>query len=264
MRKLLFFDIDGTILSEGEKRYIPDSAVEAVHKLQQNGHLCFINSGRSWSEINDNIIDLGFDGFVCGCGTFINYHGKPLLADELPMELADAIYADLHSYKLEWLLEGQHAIYYSTLPYRTHIGDFYKEYHTLFPDHCVDYPPETRGLHFDKFCICVTPESDLSGFMDKYKDSLTFIDRGNGFYEVVPVGHSKATGIQFLMDYFDIPLEDTIAIGDSNNDLPMLEFAGLSIGMQKSDADVLSTVDYVTDTVENDGIYKAMKHFHLI
>ncbi len=101
MRKLLFFDIDGTILSEGEKRYIPDSAVEAVHKLQQNGHLCFINSGRSWSEINDNIIDLGFDGFVCGCGTFINYHGKPLLADELPMELADAIYADLHSYKLE-------------------------------------------------------------------------------------------------------------------------------------------------------------------
>lgn len=44
----------------------------------------------------------------------------------------------------------------------------------------------------------------------------------------------------------------------------MLEFAGLSIGMQKSDADVLSTVDYVTDTVENDGIYKAMKHFHLI
>ena len=180
------------------------------------------------------------------------------------MELADAIYADLHSYKLEWLLEGQHAIYYSTLPYRTHIGDFYKEYHTLFPDHCVDYPPETRGLHFDKFCICVTPESDLSGFMDKYKDRLTFIDRGNGFYEVVPVGHSKATGIQFLMDYFNIPLEDTIAIGDSNNDLPMLEFAGLSIGMQKSDADVLSTVDYVTDTVENDGIYKAMKHFHLI
>lgn len=131
MRKLLFFDIDGTILSEGKKRYIPDSAVEAIHKLQQNGHLCFINSGRSWSEINDNIIDLGFDGFVCGCGTFINYHGKPLLADELPMELADAIYADLHSYKLEWLLEGQHAIYYSTLPYRTHIGDFYKEYHTL-------------------------------------------------------------------------------------------------------------------------------------
>ena len=66
------------------------------------------------------------------------------------------------------------------------------------------------------------------------------------------------------MDYFDIPLEDTIAVGDSTNDLPMLEYAGLSIGMKKSDAPVLNTVDYVTDTVENDGIYKAMKHFELI
>ena len=44
----------------------------------------------------------------------------------------------------------------------------------------------------------------------------------------------------------------------------MLEYAGLSIGMKKSDAPVLNTVDYVTDTVENDGIYKAMKHFELI
>ena len=100
--------------------------------------------------------------------------------------------------------------------------------------------------------------------MDKYQEQLTFIDRGSGFYEVVPAGHSKATGIQFLMDYFDIPLKDTIAVGDSTNDLPMLEYAGLSIGMKKSDAPVLNTVDYVTDTVENDGICKAMRHFGLI
>lgn len=264
MRKLLFFDIDGTILSEGENRYVPDSAIQAIRQLQANGHLCFINSGRSWSEIHDNITGLGFDGFVCGCGTFINYHNEILLADEIPMPLADEIYEDIHRYRLEWLLEGQHAIYYSTIPYQTHIGDFYKEYHALFPDHCVDYPPETRGLHYDKFCLCTTPESNLSEFMDKYQEQLTFIDRGSGFYEVVPAGHSKATGIQFLMDYFDIPLKDTIAVGDSTNDLPMLEYAGLSIGMKKSDAPVLNTVDYVTDTVENDGICKAMRHFGLI
>ena len=111
MRKLLFFDIDGTILSEGEKRYVPDSAIRAIRELQANGHLCFINSGRAWAEIHNNISDLGFDGFVCGCGTFISYHGETLLADEIPMPLADAIYEDLHKYRLEWLLEGQHAIY---------------------------------------------------------------------------------------------------------------------------------------------------------
>ena len=97
-----------------------------------------------------------------------------------------------------------------------------------------------------------------------HKKDFDFIDRGNGFYEVVPVGCSKASGMKFLMEHFQIPLEDTIAIGDSTNDMPMLSFAGLSIAMKESDPVVLETVDYVTDTVENDGIYKAMEHFGLI
>lgn len=264
MRKLLFFDIDGTILTEGEHRYIPESAKKAIRQLQENGHLCFINTGRSWSEINENISNLGFDGFVCGCGTYIRYHDEILLAKKLPPELTDRVMEQLEHCRLEWLLEGEHAIYYSTEPYTTHIGDFHREYHQLFPDACVDLPPETRGLHFDKFCICIRPDSDLSSFMDYFKEEFTFIDRGHGFYEVVPTGCSKASGIQFLMDHFQVPLEDTIAIGDSTNDMPMLEFAGLSIAMKKSDPVVLETVDYVTDTVENDGIYKAMEHFGLI
>jgi hypothetical protein len=264
MRKLLFFDIDGTVLSEGEHRYVPESTKKAITLLQRKGHLCFINTGRSWSEIHDNIASLGFDGFVCGCGTYIRYHDEILLAHQLSQKLADTVYEALHSHRLEWLLEGQHAIYYSNLPYTTHIGDFHREYHALFPDRCVDYPPEMRGLLFDKFCICSKEDSDLSGFMDRFQNDFSFIDRGNHFYEVVPTGHSKASGIQFLMDYFGVPQEDTIAIGDSSNDMPMLEFAGLSIAMKKSDAIVLTTADYITDTVENDGIYKAMKHFDLI
>ncbi len=267
MKKLLFFDIDGTILTEGidaSKRYVPDSAKKAIRLLQENGHLCFINTGRSWSEIHSNITSLGFDGFVCGCGTYVNYHDEVLFSREIPMELANKVYEDLHNYHLDWLLEGQHGIYYSTLPYTTHIGDFHREYQELFPEACADMPPETRGLHYDKFCVCTRPDSDLEGFIQKYENDFTFIDRGNGFYEVVPVGCSKASGMEFLMEHFQIPLEDTIAIGDSTNDMPMLTFAGLSIAMKESDAVVLEAADYVTDTVENDGIYKAMEHFELI
>lgn len=62
-----------------------------------------------------------------------------------------------------------------------------------------------------------------------FEHDLTFIDRGNGFYEVVPMGYSKASGMQFLMDHFAIAKEDTIAIGDSTNDLPMLSYAGTGI-----------------------------------
>ena len=48
---------------------------------------------------------------------------------------------------------------------------------------------------------------------------------GEGFYEIVPKGYSKATGIQFLCDYFKVGKEDCYAFGDSNNDLPMLQHA---------------------------------------
>lgn len=264
MKKLIFFDIDGTILTQGKNRFVPESTKKAIRLLQENGNLCFINTGRSRSEIHSGITDMGFDGYVCGCGTFISYHDNTLLARELPPELADSIMEDVNLCRLEWIFEGQHATYYSTEPYTTHIGDLYREFHREFPDVCSDVMPGSRGLVFDKFCICTRPDSDLMRFTHKYQDLFFFIDRGNGFYEVVPEGCSKASGIRFLMDYFHIPLKDTIAIGDSTNDLPMLTFSGLSIGMKESDPAVLEAVDYVTDSIEHDGIYKAMRHFGLI
>ena len=66
------------------------------------------------------------------------------------------------------------------------------------------------------------------------------------------------------MDYFNIELNDTYAIGDSSNDLPMLEFAGTGIAMGNSSDIVLKSADYVTDDILEDGIYNAMKHFNLI
>ena len=53
MRKLLFFDVDGTLADRvGKKNVVPQSAKDAIKKLQENGHLCFVNTGRSLSEID--------------------------------------------------------------------------------------------------------------------------------------------------------------------------------------------------------------------
>ena len=62
-RKLIFFDIDGTIVTEArDGRIIPDSTRTALRKLQQNGHLCFINTGRALAEIDEPILQLQMDG----------------------------------------------------------------------------------------------------------------------------------------------------------------------------------------------------------
>lgn len=80
-------------------------------------------------------------------------------------------------------------------------------------------------------------------------------------YEVVPKGISKATGIQVLMDYYGISLQDCYAIGDSTNDLPMLEFVPNSIAMGNSMKEILPYCAYQTANLEDDGIEKALKHY---
>lgn len=67
----------------------------------------------------------------------------------------------------------------------------------VIPNLFLVTPQDAHDLTFDKFCICDTPGSDTERFLKMFEHDLTFIDRGNGFYEVVPMGYSKASGMQF-------------------------------------------------------------------
>jgi len=266
MKKLIFFDIDGTIITDGPGEHIiPKSFPETLSALQKNGHLCFINTGRAFSEVDDVIRCLPFDGYICGCGTYIEYKGKTLYSYTIPFETGNEILRSLNNCHLSWLLEGTKHVYYSSLPYQTRIREFKEEHRRIIPEAFrIITPEQEKDIEFDKFCICLDKDHQFDKFYEQYKGILTFIDRKGGFYEIVPKGHSKASGIAFLENYFGVPREDTISIGDSANDLPMLEYTGFSIAMGNSSGEVFDIVDYITDSVMEDGIYHAMKHLNLI
>lgn len=84
-RKIVFFDIDGTLV-DGPTHQIPQSAVEAIRKLRENGHLAFINTGRTLVSIEPRIREIGFDGLVCGCGTLFIMKEKRCLATAFCMK----------------------------------------------------------------------------------------------------------------------------------------------------------------------------------
>ena len=85
--KLLFFDIDGTLITEDGRRYFPESAKKALRQARENGHLVFINTGRVMCNITEEIKSAGFDGFVCGCGTYISYRDQVIFHNELNRKL---------------------------------------------------------------------------------------------------------------------------------------------------------------------------------
>ena len=90
-RKLLFFDIDGTLLAGGIPGYIPDSTIEALKQAQANGHYIFINSGRTYGFMPEAIKEFPFDGYVCGCGTEVIFLGKTLYHYDLDEDLKHSL-----------------------------------------------------------------------------------------------------------------------------------------------------------------------------
>ena len=108
--QLLFFDIDGTLLSN-DTHQIPESALNAIAAAQKNGHLAFINTGRTFRTMPAFLKDLGFDGFLCGCGTRIVCHGETLLAHSLSEEERSRIIDLIKEWQIEAFLEGSEDVY---------------------------------------------------------------------------------------------------------------------------------------------------------
>jgi Cof subfamily protein (haloacid dehalogenase superfamily) len=262
-RKIIFFDIDGTILSN-RTFSISDSTRAAILKAQENGHLVFINTGRAMAEIGNEITDIGFDGYICGCGTYIIYEDKELFHKTISPKLISRLIEDMRRYRVEALLEGTGAIYYDRDDaIQNPILKEIKHYH-MFSQKFNIGSWDDKTVSFDKFCIWASSDELFYQFQEIYKNNFDFIHRRDKFYEVVPKGYSKATGIEYILGHLNIAREDTYALGDSSNDLSMLLYVKHSIAMGNSIQDIINMASYVTKDVDEEGVACALKHYNII
>ena len=104
----LFFDIDGTILSDITHE-IPESALEALKKAQENGHKTFINTGRTVCSIPPVIKNIPFDGFLCGCGTHLVYGDEVIFHHSIPYERGREIIQSMKNCKVEGIAKAMKA-----------------------------------------------------------------------------------------------------------------------------------------------------------
>ena len=262
--KVLFFDIDGTLIAT-HQRMAPSTAA-AIRLAQENGHLCIVNTGRTAAIVLDWLPALApFDGYLCGCGTHVFFRGQELMHHVLTREQSIRVINGLEKYRIDAILEGAENDFHNPLD-RMHTETLRNYIIKHYSDRHWGNYEEAIG-RFDKFyCYADDPES-VRKFMEEQGDFLEAIDREQGFFEIVPKGFSKATCMDYLVEHLNqtgkypkkIRIEDTVAIGDSNNDLPMLEHAGCAIAMGESSEQVLAMADYVTTPVLEDGIWNALK-----
>ncbi|MHC6179733.1 HAD family hydrolase [Clostridium sp. JNZ X4-2] len=261
-KKMIFFDIDGTIIDE-RTHQCTKSTIDAIKKARENGCLTFINTGRTFFNVGSEIRNIGFNGYICGCGTYINYEDKPLFYKSIPHETCVEIVQKLRECKIDALLEGLNSFFFETN--RASTGKL-AEFKELFISQGVDVSRtwDDPELEFDKFVVWINEDSDYNAFYSYITREFDYIHRGNNLGEIVPKGYSKATAIEFLRQYFDIPLQNCYAIGDSTNDLPMLQYVPNSIAMGNGTPALFDQVSFVTKDIEDEGIKYALEHYGII
>ena len=121
-----------------------------------------------------------------------------------------------------------------------------------------------ENMIFDKVFIRYDENKYIDNFSEDIKEIFDYIDHGKGRREFVPKGHSKASGIDFLLKYFNIDRQDTFGFGDSNNDISMIENVANSIVMGNGNPELFEKATFVTKDIDEDGIEHAMKYFKII
>lgn len=260
---IVFFDIDGTIISDDDKHIVPESAVNAIRAARKNGHLMYINTGRTIMNVEPDLRNIGFDGYVCGCGTYIECDGKVLLNRTVPKPLCREIARLVYECDMTPVYERSDSFFIDKRI--REIGGFpalKALFKTQGKDISRDISEEDFG--FDKMVAWYDEKSDLKKFKRGIEKEFDYIDRGYGFCELAVKGFSKGTGIEQVCRHHNIPISETIAIGDSLNDLPMLEAAAHSVAMGNSTEGLKEISSFVTKDLYDDGIEYALSHFDLI
>lgn len=261
MTKALFFDIDGTLVSF-QTHAIPASTIEALTQAHQKGIQIFIATGRPDLIINNlgelqsrGLIDgyITMNGGYCFVGDEIIYK-KPILKEDV---LTMARISEERGYacifvgeKEAWVCQPDdelRQIFYNFLGVKK------------FPEVSFEEATSHEIYQMTPFFsaedeLTIAPQMPNSEFGRWYH---TFVD-------ITAKGNTKQNGIDEFIKHFDFKLEETMAFGDGGNDIGMLRHAGIGVAMGNAKDDVKASANYVTASVDEDGIAKALKHFGII
>ena len=272
--KLIALDLDGTLMSPDKT--ISQENIHAIHELQNSGNIVMICSGRAPEDIKALLNKYNLVCPVVGSnGTIVEVDNK--IINNITMDKHDVtsiaqILDDLNLpycfytnkgiyYPSDWLdkikknMEGitnQELNRFTEKPQNSVGVNTFSNYQSLLVDHRI----EINKL----FILTFTPqvkEKLLSLLKSHSNITLTSSNALN--VEIMHKDGHKGIGLRKMAEYYRIPIENTVAIGDNFNDLPMLQCAGYAIAMDNADNEVKKICDFVTLSNSENGVAHALR-----
>lgn len=263
MKKLFFFDIDGTLIECDKGIYeIEGSTKDALDQLKHVGHDVFLATGRCKCFIVDGVMKYPFSGYVTCNGSCVEYDGKIVYKKVIPTEAIQKTHDFCVQRNLAYYFENNDSIFVLNKKNPKHI-EFKNKWG--MKDCIIIDQFDIQDIETYIGMIVLNSKEDIEPMYELLSPYFDIQQHQKGLsFDLTLKGESKAKGIRILTHTINFQMEQTVAFGDGRNDIEMLKEAGLGIAMGNAAKETKAVSNYVTDDVDKDGIMKALKHFSFI
>lgn len=265
MRKIIALDIDGTLLNSNNE--ITDKTRKALLKAQDMGHILVIASGRDPKGVHKFADLLNFkehNGLLSNFngGRITNYEtGEVIINHNLDQDLALEILQFSESLDINYMIYRDEEILSNS-------GDTYKLKETASRAFTTYKVVEDLSYSLDfapnKILFSMNPrfiDKDANLIRDRFIDRTDQVKSTPFYYEVMPKGVSKGGSLVEIAKYYGLDIKDTIAFGDEENDLSMIEAAGIGVVMGNGTDFMKSKADFITKSNDEDGIAYYLENY---
>ena len=257
MIKVVYIDFDNTLYSHFTSS-IPGSAIKSINLLRQKGIKVFLCTGRTYYEMSFfDISAIELDGMILSNGQ-VAYDKNNNIIYEKPIEgiLKDKIIELYQNKNLPIFIATKDSIQIN------YVNDKVKQVQQAI-DTSV---PEIKPYNNESFYMSaafIENKKQLNEVM-KLNDIAEITFWHEGAVDIVPKGISKSSGIDIINKKYGFNKKEVMAIGDGENDILMLKNCAIGVAMGNSSQDIKDIADYVTSHIDDDGLYKAFKHYKMI
>ena len=257
MIKAIFFDIDGTLVSFQTHRMSP-AVLAALHTLREKGIKLFVASGRHPAMLSYVQSAFPFDGWVTLSGQFCYCGSRVLRRSPMGPQAVEELVEAARSGAFSCIFLERQDIYINR------VDQFTRQFMTdlNLPTPPVADPGRALGRDVYQAITFLTRENEHL-LLDRAPHLKTTRWHPH-FLDVIPAAGGKDKGMDAVLDYFQIPLEDSMAFGDGENDLSMLVHAGTGVAMGSASDFVKARADWSTGSVDEDGVVSALAHFGVL
>lgn len=260
MIKAAFFDIDGTLVSFNTHE-IPASTVTAITEAKKKGVRIFISTGRPTALVtNLGAIEHLIDGYITFNGALAFMGDRDIFCKAIDKEDVRRMLQDAKERDYAVAIGGRNKVV---------IYNYKKVFTDVFVHELgVDSVDITEPVE----PILSTPILQMSPFfsVEAEKAIMPFLPGcvsirwHPDFTDIAPRGINKGVTFKKFIERIGIDASECIAFGDGGNDLGIIEAAGIGVAMGNGADELKAVADYVTTSVDEDGILNAFKHFEIL